>query len=104
MIFAEASGMKNRTLFLRFAVRNALLPQTTALGLSLATILSGGLLVEAVFSYPGIGGVLYQAIQQYDYFVIQGIIFTIVLCVSFATLVLDLIYPILDPRISYAGN
>jgi peptide/nickel transport system permease protein len=104
MVFAEASGMKNKTLFLRFAVRNALLPQTTALGLSLATILSGGLLVEAVFSYPGIGGVLYQAIQQYDYFVIQGIIFTIVLCVSFATLILDLIYPILDPRISYAGK
>ncbi len=101
MIFAEASGLKNRTLFLNFAVRNALLPQTTALGLSLATILSGGLLVEVIFSYPGVGGMLYQAILQFDYLVIQGIIFTIVLCVAFATLVLDLIYPILDPRISY---
>jgi len=104
MVFAEASGMKNATLFFHFAVRNALLPQTTALGLSLATILSGGLLVEVIFSYPGMGGMLYQAILQFDYFVIQGIIFTIVLCVSFATLVLDLIYPILDPRITYGKS
>jgi len=104
MVFAEASGMKNATLFFHFAVRNALLPQTTALGLSLATILSGGLLVEVFFSYPGMGGMLYQAILQFDYFVIQGIIFTIVLCVSFATLVLDLIYPILDPRITYGKS
>lgn len=101
MVFAEASGMKNYTLFFHFAVRNALLPQTTALGLSLATILSGGLLVEVIFNYPGVGGMLYQAILLFDYFVIQGIIFTIVLCVSLATLILDLIYPILDPRISY---
>ncbi len=104
MVFAEASGMKNATLFFHFAVRNALLPQTTALGLSIATILSGGLLVEVIFSYPGVGGLLYQAILQFDYFVIQGIIFTIVLCVSFATLILDLIYPILDPRISYSRS
>jgi peptide/nickel transport system permease protein len=104
MLFAEASGMKNRTLFFSFAVRNALLPQTTALGLSLATILSGGLLVEVIFSYPGVGGMLYRSITSFDYFVVQGIIFTIVLCVSLATLILDLIYPLLDPRISYTKN
>jgi peptide/nickel transport system permease protein len=104
MIFAEASGMKNYTLFFHFAVRNALLPQTTALGLSLATILSGGLLAEVVFSYPGVGGMLYQGIRQFDYFVVQGIIFTIVFGVCFATLILDLIYPILDPRISYSRS
>ena len=79
MTFAEASGLKNNTLFFTFAVRNALLPQTTALGLSLATILSGALLVEVIFYYPGVGGMLYNAIRQFDYFVIQGIIFTIVL-------------------------
>ncbi len=104
MIFAEASGMKNYTLFFHFAVRNALLPQTTALGLSLATILSGGLLVEVIFNYPGVGGMLYRSILLFDYFVVQGIIFSIVLCVSIATLILDLIYPILDPRISYEGK
>jgi peptide/nickel transport system permease protein len=101
MIFAEASGLKSKTLFFTYALRNALLPQTTALGLSLGTVLSGALLVEVIFSYPGIGGVLYASIRGFDYFVIQGIIFTIVVSVTLATLVLDLIYPLLDPRISY---
>lgn len=101
MIFAEASGLKNRTLFLHYAVRNALLPQTTSLGLSLGHILSGAILVEVVFSYPGIGTVLYNSIRQFDYFLLQGIVITIVVAVTLATLILDLIYPILDPRISY---
>jgi len=101
MTFAEAAGMKNRTLFFTFALRNALLPQTTALGLSLGQLLSGALLVEVIFSYPGIGSVLYNAIRQFDFFLIQGIVFTIVLAVTFATLILDLIYPLLDPRITY---
>jgi peptide/nickel transport system permease protein len=101
MIFAEASGLKNRTLFFSYAMRNALLPQTTALGLALGQILTGALLVEVIFNYPGIGGLLYFSIRQFDYFVIQGVIFTVVLGVAFATLILDLIYPLLDPRISY---
>lgn len=101
MIFAEASGLKNRTLFFSYAMRNALLPQTTALGLSLGTLLTGSLLVEVIFNYPGIGGLLYFSIRQFDYFVIQGVIFTIVLGVAIATFILDLIYPILDPRIKY---
>ena len=101
MTFAEAAGLKDRTLFFSFALRNALLPQTTALGLSLGQLLSGALLVEVIFSFPGIGSVLYNAIRQFDYFLIQGIVFTIVLAVTFATLILDLIYPLLDPRITY---
>lgn len=101
MTFAEAAGLKDKTLFFTYGLRNALLPQTTALGLSLGQILSGALLVEVIFSYPGIGSVLYNAIRQFDYFLIQGIVFTIVLAVTFATLILDLIYPVLDPRITY---
>ncbi len=101
MIFAEASGLKNRTLFFSYAMRNALLPQTTALGLSLGTLLTGALLVEVIFNYPGIGGLLYFSIRQFDYFVIQGVIFTVVLGVALATFILDLIYPLLDPRIKY---
>ncbi|MEA2594711.1 MAG: peptide/nickel transport system permease protein [Thermomicrobiales bacterium] len=101
MTFAEAAGLKGKTLFFTYALRNALLPQTTALGLALAQILSGALLVEVIFSYPGIGSVLYHAIRRFDYFLIQGIIFTIVLGLTLATLILDLIYPLLDPRISY---
>jgi peptide/nickel transport system permease protein len=101
MTFAEASGLKGKTLFFTYALRNSILPQTTALGLSLGHILSGAILVEVIFSYPGIGTVLYHSIRQFDYFLIQGIIFTIVLGVTLATLVLDLIYPLLDPRITY---
>jgi peptide/nickel transport system permease protein len=101
MTFAEAAGLKNRTLFFTYALRNALLPQTTALGLSLAQILSGALLVEVIFSYPGVGSTLYFAVRRNDYFLIQGVIFTIVLGVTVSTLILDLIYPLLDPRISY---
>jgi peptide/nickel transport system permease protein len=101
MIFAEASGLKNRTLFFSYAMRNALLPQTTALALTLGQLLTGALLVEVIFNYPGIGGVLYYAIRQFDYFVIQGVILIIVIGVALATLILDLIYPLLDPRIRY---
>jgi peptide/nickel transport system permease protein len=101
MIFGEASGLKGSTLFTQYAMRNALLPQTTGLALSLGQVLSGALLVEVIFNYPGIGGVLYFSIRQFDYFVIQGIIFTVVVGVAVATLILDLIYPLLDPRIKY---
>jgi peptide/nickel transport system permease protein len=101
MIFAEAKGLKQRTLFMHYGVRNALLPQTTALALALGEILSGAVLVEVVFGYPGIGSVLYNAIKDFDYYLIQGIVFTIVVSIGFATMVLDLAYPLLDPRVKY---
>ena len=63
--------------------------------------MSGALLVEIIFNYPGIGSVLYAAIVGFDYFVIYGIVFLIVVTIAFVTLVLDLVYPLLDPRIRY---
>jgi peptide/nickel transport system permease protein len=101
MLFAEAKGLKASRIFLRYAMRNALLPQTTTLALSLGTILSGALLVEVVFNYAGMGSVLFRAISAFDYFTIYGVVFFIIVGVALATLVLDLIYPILDPRIRY---
>jgi peptide/nickel transport system permease protein len=98
---AEAKGLPKRHIFLWYALRNALLPQTTALALSLGTILSGSLLVEIIFNYPGIGSALYAAITGFDYFVIYGIVFMIVVTIALATLILDLVYPLLDPRIRY---
>ncbi len=103
-LFAEAKGLKDRTLFFRYAVRNALLPQVTAAVLALGQILSGAVLVEVVFAYPGIGSVLYYAIREFDYFVIEGIVFTVILSIGLATLLVDLMYPLLDPRITYRGN
>jgi peptide/nickel transport system permease protein len=104
MIFAEAKGLKDSTLFMRYAVRNALLPQATALTLALGEILSGAVLVEVVFGYPGIGSVLYNAIKDFDYYLIQGIVFTIVVSIGLATLAVDLAYPLLDPRIRYGKS
>jgi peptide/nickel transport system permease protein len=102
--FAEAKGLKGRTVFFRYAGRNALLPQVTALGLTIGHILSGALLVEIVFSYPGIGNVLYRSIKAYDYFAIEGIVFGVIVSITLATLVLDLVYPKIDPRISYGKS
>ena len=101
MTFAEAKGLKGSTLFMRYAMRNALLPQVTGLALQLGHIVSGAVLVEVVFNFPGIGTMLYQAIRANDYFVTQGIILGVIISLGLATFILDLIYPIIDPRITY---
>lgn len=96
---AEANGLRSRDIFLRYGMRNAILPQSTALALSLGFVVSGSVLVEVVFSYPGIGQLLFQAIQGSDFFLIYGIVFFIILAIGTATTLIDLIYPLLDPRI-----
>jgi peptide/nickel transport system permease protein len=101
VIFAEAKGLRSPTIFLRYCVRNALLPQATGLALALGQIVSGAVLVEVIFGYPGIGTVLFQAIRENDHFLIQGIVFTVIVALGLATLILDAVYPLLDPRISY---
>jgi len=99
--FADAKGLRPRTIFFRYAIRNALLPQCTALALVLGQILSGAVLVEVIFGYPGIGTVLFQAIRGSDFFLVQGIVFVVIMSIGIATFILDLVYPLLDPRISY---
>lgn len=101
MTMAEAKGLPDPVIFLRYAVRNAVLPQFTALAIALGHVVSGSVLVEVVFGYPGIGSLLYKAISGSDYFLIYGIVFIIILSIGLATLVIDLVYPLLDPRISY---
>ena len=77
-----------------------MLPQVTALIMSIGTIVSGSVLVEIIFSYPGLGWLMYQAIGNRDYPLIQGTTFMLVLAVALSVLILDLIYPLLDPRIT----
>jgi peptide/nickel transport system permease protein len=101
VIFAEAKGVKDWSLFFRYSIRNALLPQITALAIALGHVVSGAVLVEVIFGYPGIGTVLYQGIRGTDYFLVQGIVFVIIVSIGIATLTLDIIYPLLDPRITY---
>jgi len=99
--FADAKGLKGKTIFMRYAIRNTMLPQATAFALALGQIVAGGVLVEVVFGYPGVGSVLFAAIRQADWFLIQGAVFVIVVRIGLATLILDLVYPKLDPRITY---
>ncbi len=101
VLFAEAKGLRAPTVFLRYCLRNAILPQVTALALALGQILSGAVLVEVIFGYPGIGTLLFQAIRENDHFVIQGVVFIVIVALGLTTFVLDVVYPWLDPRISY---
>jgi peptide/nickel transport system permease protein len=99
--FAEAKGLKDRRIFYSYAVRNAVLPQVTGFAINLGTIISGVIVVEVIFGYPGMGSLLYNAITGSDYFLIYGIVYVTILVIGISTLVVDLIYPLLDPRITY---
>ena len=101
---AEMRGLRPQRIFLQYGLRNALLPQITALGLSLGYIISGVMLVEWIFRYPGIGFLLFRAIAAYDYFLIYGVVFILIAGIALSTLLLDFIYPLLDPRIRYARD
>lgn len=101
MLEGEAKGLTRWRLFVWYGIRNAMLPQVTHLALSLGHVVSGAILVEVVFGYPGVGGILLQAIQTFDYTLIFGIVFMVILSIALATLLLDLLYPRLDPRIKY---
>ena len=96
---AEMRGLKPRRIFMQYGLRNALLPQVTALGLALGYIVSGIILVEFIFRYPGIGSLLFRAISAFDYFLIYGVVFILIVGIALSTLLLDFIYPLLDPRI-----
>jgi peptide/nickel transport system permease protein len=101
MVFAEAKGLKDRRLFFRYGIRNALLPQVTGLALALSHIVSGAVLVELVFGFPGIGSLLARSISQLDYFTIYGIVLVLITTIGLAMFIMDMIYPLLDPRIKY---
>ena len=99
MVMAEAKGLKGWRIFLTYGMRTAILPQITSLALTLGHIVSGALLVEIIFQYPGVGTLLYKAISGFDFFTINGIVFFVIVGVGIATLLLDLSYHLLDPRI-----
>jgi peptide/nickel transport system permease protein len=101
MVLAEAKGLPARRIFFWYGMRNALLPQTTSLALSLGHLVSGALLVEIIFRYPGMGTLLFRAVTGFDYFTIYGVVYFIIVGICLATLLLDLVYPMLDPRIRY---
>jgi len=82
-----------------YAARNAVLPQISGFALSLGFVVSGTLVMEMVFSYPGVGYVLYQAVQSKDYPLMQGVFLVITFSVLVANILADVVYAFLDPRI-----
>jgi peptide/nickel transport system permease protein len=101
LIYARAKGLHERRIFMNYAMRNAMLPQVTALAIDFGRLISGQVLVEIIFNYPGVGWVLFNALRTADYFVIQGVVMFMIVSVALATLIVDLLYPLLDPRIRY---
>lgn len=99
VLMAQAKGLTDRRVMFVYAARNALLPNITSFALALGFVVGGALLTEMVFSYPGIGFALYQAVQNFDYSLIQGIFLLISIAVLGANFLADLIYIALDPRI-----
>jgi peptide/nickel transport system permease protein len=97
--YAKMGGVVESRIVGRYVIRNAMLPQLTALALQLGQILSGALITEIVFSYPGVGSLLYHAIVTGDYNLIMGIISLSIVAISALILTLDLLYPLLDPRV-----
>lgn len=101
LLLAEAKGLSQRRIFLRYAMRTAIVPQVTVLAIWIGWVLSGAILVETIFAYPGLGNLLVAAINSRDYPVIQGVGLVIVVSVAGAILLLDLVSPLIDPRIRY---
>ena len=104
MLLAEAKGLPKRRILWWYSVRSAIPPQLTHLAIALGYVVSGAILVEIVFSYPGLGYQLYQAIVNSDYTVIQGITLVLAVSVGLGVLFIDLIYPRLDPRVTYVSE
>lgn len=105
ILFAEAKGLTRMRMLRRYVLRNTILPQVTAFAISLAFIVNGFYLIEWVFRYPGVGTLLVDAVGQRDFNVVQGIILLSIFIVLVANFVVDLLNPLVDPRIrSGAGR
>jgi peptide/nickel transport system permease protein len=104
MLLAEAKGLPKGRILWWYSVRNAIPPQVTHLAIALGYVVSGAILVEIVFSYPGLGYQLYMAIVNSDYTVIQGVTLILAVTVGLCVLLIDLIYPWLDPRVTYVAE
>jgi ABC-type dipeptide/oligopeptide/nickel transport system permease component len=101
VITAEAKGLGERTVMWSHAARNAMLPMVTVIALNLAGIVGGAVFTETVFSYPGVGRLIYDAVLAHDYPLLQGSFLIIAICVLLANFFADIVYAYLDPRIKF---
>ncbi|MBI1847267.1 MAG: ABC transporter permease [Candidatus Rokubacteria bacterium] len=98
---AWAKGLRERVVVLKHSLRNAVIPVITVLGIQIAQIVSGAVIIETIFGLPGMGRFLFEAINQRDYPVIQGVNLVVVSGIVFVNLVIDALYATIDPRIRY---
>lgn len=101
VVYAEAAGLKQSKILSQYIMRNALLPQLTGLAMSLGTVFSGALITEIVFGFPGLGMLTMGAVLRNDYSMIMGIAIYSIIGVAVAVFIMDLIYPLFDPRVRY---
>ena len=99
MLTARAKGVSNRNLLRRHALPNAMLPMVTLIAMNLGFIVGGAIQIETVFSWPGLGRLMYTALMGRDYPLLQGIFLVVTVCVVGANLCADLLYRYLDPRV-----
>jgi peptide/nickel transport system permease protein len=97
---ARAKGLSQRAIVIKHALRNATLPIITLMALSLGYIVAGAILIEAVYSWPGIGNAVYQAVIERDYPMLQGAFLVLTVSVVFFNFLADILYFSLDPRIT----
>jgi len=101
IVTARAKGLPERSVLFRHALKNASLPIITSVAITFGFMLSGAMITETVFTWPGLGHWIYRAVVLKDYFSMQAIFYIITLCVIVANIIADLIYGIIDPRIKY---
>ncbi|POH62956.1 peptide ABC transporter permease [Cryobacterium zongtaii] len=96
--FAEANGLRTHTVAIKYAARNAILPNLTGFGLALGGVVGGSLLVEQVFNYPGVGYLLFNAVTNQDFPLMQALFLMITISILLANFLVDILYGLLDPR------
>jgi peptide/nickel transport system permease protein len=101
---ARAKGLDKRVVLYRHALRNALIPMVTVVGLQLPRILSGAVIIEQIFAWPGLGDLAYKSISQRDYPVILAITLLSGAAVMVVNLLTDLVYILVDPRVSLTSG
>jgi len=101
VVYAETAGLRENKILFNYIIRNGLLPQITGLAMSLGTVFSGALIMEVVFGYPGMGMLTLNAVYRNDYSLIMGIALYSIIGVATAVFIVDLIYPLFDPRVRY---
>jgi peptide/nickel transport system permease protein len=98
---AKAKGLPGRKVTFKHALRNALLPVVTNIGLEIPFLFTGAIITETIFSWPGIGKLTIDATTKFDYPVLMGVLFITAIITVFANLLADVTYAVVDPRIKY---